>query len=122
VTLRQRRPRQRDPRHLDFIRQLPCLITGRRPVEAAHIRYADLPKGKPHTGMGEKPDDRWTVPLHPEMHRKQHAMGERRFWEEQGIDPCAVAQALYAVSGNVKEGLKVLRRARGMKGLVHGAL
>lgn len=114
---KQRSPRKTDARHLAFIRMLPCLVTGRGPVEAAHVRYADLPKGKRYTGKGEKPDDRWAVPLHPEVHREQHSMSERAFWDKQGIDPCAVALQLFAVTGNIEEGLKVLRLARMKKGI-----
>jgi hypothetical protein len=112
MTLRQRTPRQRDEKHLSFIRQLPCLVTGRTPVEAAHVRYADVTRDKPHTGKGEKPDDRFAVPLHWEIHREQHSMGERDFWERQGIDPVKVALLLHGVSGDVAEGEKVIRLAR----------
>ncbi len=112
MTLRQRQPRQRDEKHLAFIRQLPCLVTGRTPVEAAHVRYADVTRGKPHTGKGEKPDDRYAVPLHWETHREQHSMSERRFWEQRGIDPVKTALLLFGVSGDVEEGEKVIRLAR----------
>src|SRR5690348_766156 len=65
-------PRQKIEEHLKFIRTLPCLITGARPVEAAHIRYADMRYGKRDTGMQEKPSDHWVVPLSPALHREQH--------------------------------------------------
>lgn len=110
--LRQRRPRKRNDNHLEFIRRLPCLLTGSSPVEACHIRYADLSRGKQHTGKGEKPDDEYVLPLHPDLHRKQHSMGEREFWELQGIDPVKISRLLYAVSGNYEEAAKVLRMAR----------
>ncbi|MBN9317983.1 MAG: DUF968 domain-containing protein [Devosia sp.] len=109
---RQRKPRRHDEKHLRFIRQLPCLLTGRSPVEACHIRYADLEKGKQHTGKGERPDDEYVVPLHPDLHREQHSMNERSFWQKQGVDPVKVAKLLYAVSGNFEEAAKVLRLAR----------
>jgi hypothetical protein len=108
----KRRPRIRDDRHLEFIRTLPCLLTGRTPVEACHIRYGDLANGKPATGMGEKPDDEYVVPLHPDLHREQHSMSERVFWERQSVDPVKVSRLLYAVSGNFEEAAKVLRLAR----------
>lgn len=96
-----RRPRQHDEKHLAFIRQLPCLLTKTNiGVEAAHIRYPDLRAGKRPTGIGEKPDDRWTVPLSNEMHRLQHTGSERAFWKAAGIDPIFTALALYAVSGD----------------------
>jgi hypothetical protein len=97
----RKRPRQFDDKHLAWLRTLPCVVTGRRPVEAAHIRYADPIYGKRETGMGEKPDDRWCLPLCPEMHRSQHDAGnERAWWEGKGIDPCRVALALHGVSGD----------------------
>src|SRR4051812_116248 len=63
VTLRQREPRVKDNKHLDYIRSLPCCICGGIDTEAAHIRTASLEHGKQHTGMGEKPSDKWAVPL-----------------------------------------------------------
>lgn len=96
-----RDPRQHDEHHLRCIRQLPCLSTGRFGVEACHIRFADPHHGKRQTGMAEKPHDRWTVPLSPAEHRRQHSMSERAFWEALGIDPCAIAIKLWAVTGQI---------------------
>ena len=110
--MRQRKPRQHYERHLDFIRQLPCLITARTPVEAAHIRYADQPEGKPYTGKAEKPDDKYTVPLHPDQHRLQHSMSEREFWKRTRINPVKVAKLLFAVSENFEQANKILTMAR----------
>lgn len=95
---RRMKPSGKSPSHLDFIRQLPCLLSG-RPAEAAHIRYADPRHGKAETGAGRKPDDRWVVPLAPELHRLckgcQHDSDERAWWESFGIDPLAVAEELW---------------------------
>lgn len=112
MTLRQRQPRERDKKHLEFVSRLPCIITGRGPVQVCHIRYGDIEHGKRQTGMGEKPDDRWVLPMIPEMHALQHSGSEQQFWKSRGIDPLAVAKLLYACSGNVQEALKVLRIAR----------
>ena len=103
--LRQRQPRIKDANHLAWIRTLPCLVTGRRDgIEAAHVRYSDPRFAKRQVGIGEKPDDRWTVPLHHEMHRTgsdaQHSANERSWWRARGIDPVIVAAALYSVSGD----------------------
>lgn len=97
---KRKRPRAHDGKHLDFIRGLPCLVTGTRPVEAAHVRYAAPQWGKRASGMGEKPDDRWAVPLSPAMHREQHSENEREWWLSKGIDPIAVALALWGCSGD----------------------
>lgn len=92
-----------DERHLDRIRQLPCLVCGKEPAEAAHVRYASSQHNKPVTGLGRKPDDKWAVPLCPDCHRNgqgsQHTRGERAFWEEKGIDPLGIAEHLYS-AGN----------------------
>lgn len=95
--LRQREPRQKDARHLDFIRSLPCAICGDNTrTEAAHIRTASLENGKSHTGMQEKASDKWAVPLCNEHHREQHSMNEMGFWKRYGIDPFMLAMKLRA--------------------------
>lgn len=103
--LRQRQPRVRNERHLSLIRSLPCLICFRpAPSEAAHLRYGEPARGKPPTGISEKPDDKWTLPLCAEHHRTgkdaQHGMGEREWWELHGIDPIALCEALYAAGAD----------------------
>jgi hypothetical protein len=99
ATLKQRAPRRRDRRYLGAIARLPSLISGKEPVEVCHLRYGEPDRGKPPTGMGEKPDDKWTLPLTPEEHRlgvrAQHAGNEREWWASHGIDPVAVCEVLY---------------------------
>lgn len=109
---RQKQPRKHASAHLAFIRDLPCLITGARPVEAAHIRFADARYFKRGVGMAEKPDDKWTVPLSPEQHRRQHAMDEKQFWDEAGIDPVFVAAMLWAHTGNDEIAEQIISQAR----------
>jgi len=67
----------RDRKYLDSLREEPCIITGLTPCEPAHIRWGM------GGGMGLKPDDSRTVPLVPQLHRRQHQIGEKRFWLEQ---------------------------------------
>lgn len=100
MTLRQREPRQHDKRYLDFIRSLPCCICGGIDTEAAHIRMASLAQGKRETGMAEKPDDKWTLPLCNLHHRSQHHLGELLFWGLHSIDPFELAIKLYATKLN----------------------
>jgi hypothetical protein len=90
------------PTYLDLIRQLPCILSG-RPAEAAHIRYADAKHGKADTGAARKPDDKWCLPLAPELHRMhkgcQHDAGdERAWWAQFGIDPLEVCSRLWGKS------------------------
>lgn len=108
----KKRPRDHKPDHLTFIRKLPCLITGKYGVEAAHIRYGDLRYGKPTGGAGMKPSDNWTVPLSPAEHRDQHQHDEAAWWLAKSIDPLAVASALYAVSGDEEAACLIIQHAR----------
>ncbi|GGD11799.1 hypothetical protein [Aureimonas glaciei] len=82
------------------------------PCEACHIRYGDATRKKKRGGTGIKPDDFWTVPLHPDEHRDQHSTNEFAWWQRQGIDPLTIASLLYAVSGDVEEGRKIIANAR----------
>lgn len=87
MTLRQRQPRERDNKHLDYIRSLPCCICGdNTSTEAAHLRTSNIGIGKDDHGWG-KPSDKWVLPLCGRHHREQHTMNEMAFWESYGIDP-----------------------------------
>ncbi|MGE0278429.1 MAG: hypothetical protein AB7R40_23785 [Nitrospiraceae bacterium] len=111
--MRYRSPRKHDGDHLDFIRQLPCLCCGNNiETEAAHVRYSERMVCKRPTGMGEKPDDAFAVPLCGRCHRDQHGMNEREFWRMQGIDPIKVALALYYWSGDADACAVILTAAR----------
>src|ERR1017187_5515328 len=93
--LRQRQPRKRNERYLNYIRSLPCCICKDDTcTEAAHIRTASLAHDKRETGRAEKPSDKWAVPLCNWHHRRQHAMNEMEFWREAGIDPFILAITL----------------------------
>jgi hypothetical protein len=103
-----KQPRQHAPKHLDFIRQLPCLCCGdNTSTEAAHLRLSDPRVGKRPVGTGEKPDDKWTLPLCGRCHREQHKTNERVFW--RGTDASLVALALWAASGNHEIGEHIVR-------------
>jgi len=114
---KRKRPREKAEAHLKWIRTLPCLLTGRRDtVEAAHVRYGNPEYAKPQSGMGEKPHDRWTVPLIRALHREgpesQHGNNERAWWAHRGVDPLAVASALWGCSGDDEAGELILKVAR----------
>lgn len=105
-----RQPRKHDAGHLQFIRGLPCVICGDdTTTEAAHVRMVDRTVAKPMTGIGIKPDDKFTLPLCGKHHREQHGMSEREFWQAHGIDPVKRALALYAVSGDHEAGEQIAR-------------
>jgi hypothetical protein len=82
--------RTRDKYHRAFVATNPCLVCGRRPVDAHHLRFAQ-PRA-----LGRKVSDEFTVPLCRIHHRKLHLRGdEAAWWEEHKIDPLAVAQQLW---------------------------
>lgn len=104
-TTAPRRPRpegQKDEAHLNLLRACPCLTCGAEPAEAAHLRYGDAEAGKPFTGKGQRPADRWANPLCPSCHRNgpdhQHSANERAWWAARGIDPINAAHRLYELS------------------------
>lgn len=111
---KKRRPRQHEEKYLAWIRTLPCALTGARPVEAAHIRYAAPEYGKRSVGAGEKPDDRWTLPLSTVKHRDQHQHNERDWWIRHAVDPCRLALALWGAQFDDEAAELILQQARQM--------
>jgi hypothetical protein len=107
---RPRRPRIERGDHLAFIRQLPCVICGARPVDAAHLRSANSRVGKRAVGAGEKPNDVWVTPLCRLWHHsEQHSMNELTFWLVHGItNPFQLALALYAASGDMETAEQII--------------
>ena len=76
--------------HLSFVAEQPCLVCGRSPSHAHHIRYAQ-PRG-----LGLKVSDEFTVPLCAIHHSENHTTGnERRWWQERNLDPLPVAHRLW---------------------------
>jgi hypothetical protein len=93
-------------KHLAAIRCLPCCSCDTDPAGiAAHVRMADAAAGKADSGMGRKPDDRWTVPMcrscHTDAPDSQHALGEVQFWAHLGIDPLWLCAQLASASPDV---------------------
>jgi hypothetical protein len=118
----QRRPRKLDPDHCAFVRSLPCLICGDDiSTECAHVRFNDARVAKFNPGVGQRPDDRFTLPLCNDCHQGnggQHGSGERKWWEARGIDPILIALALYSVSGNAEEAALIIKAQRDEPGLI----
>ena len=83
--------RERDRDHLRFVASQPCLVCGRTPSDAHHIKFAE------QRAMGRKVSDRFAVPICRLHHRELHRRGnERAWWQSQGIDPLVVAATLWA--------------------------
>ena len=90
--------RIRSKDHLRFVAQQPCLICGRKPSHAHHVRHAQ-PRG-----LGLKVSDEFTVPLCATHHSEIHRTGdERRWWQEKKIEPLPVAQDLWKASRGISE-------------------
>ena len=82
--------RFRDRDHVKFVAKQPCLICGRRPSDAHHLRFAQ------HRALGRKVSDEFTVPLCRGHHREAHRCGdEAGWWKKTGIDPSVPARALW---------------------------
>ena len=82
--------RIRDKGHIKFIAQQPCLICGRQPSDAHHLRFAQYP------ALGRKVSDEFSVPLCRGHHREVHRCGdEAAWWTKAGIDPMLRARALW---------------------------
>jgi ERF superfamily protein len=91
-----RRYRNRD--HLRSVMQQPCLLCGRKPSDAHHIRYVQ-PRA-----LGRKASDEFAVPLCRSHHRAVHRAGdEKAWWKQAGIDPIKVARKLWK-STRIDEG------------------
>jgi hypothetical protein len=83
-----RRVRDRD--HVRYVTQQSCLICGRRPSDAHHLRFAQ------NRALSRKVSDEFTVPLCRGHHREVHHSGdEASWWKKAGIDPTLTARALW---------------------------
>jgi len=67
-----RRIRDRD--HVKSVAKQPCLVCGRRPVDAHHMRFAQS------LTLGRKVSDEFTVPLCRGHHREGHRCGDEASW------------------------------------------
>jgi hypothetical protein len=82
--------RFRDKTHVKFVSRQPCLICGRRPADAHHLRFAQ------HPALGRKVSDEFIVPLCRGHHREVHRSGdEASWWSKAAIDPIGAARTLW---------------------------
>jgi hypothetical protein len=82
--------RIRDREHVKSVAKQPCLLCGRQPADAHHLRLAQPP------ALGRKVSDEFTVPLCRGHHREVHRCGdEAAWWNKTGIDPTVNARALW---------------------------
>jgi hypothetical protein len=85
--------RIRDREHVKAVAKQPCLVCGRRPADAHHLRFAQA------AALGRKVSDEFTVPLCRGHHREVHRCGdEATWWKKTGVDPTAAARSLWLKS------------------------
>jgi ERF superfamily len=83
-----RRVRDRD--HVKFVAQQACLVCGRRPSDAHHLRFAQS------RALARKVSDEFTVPVCRGHHREIHRCGdEAAWWERHKIDVTVIARVLW---------------------------
>lgn len=105
--LRQREPRVRDKKYLEWLHQgircVSCAIHGRRrsSEHAAHIKIGFPEAGWRAFGHSEKSHDRRAVPLcvfchmyGPHAQHSNRGGDERAWWERLGVYPPAFCAAL----------------------------
>jgi hypothetical protein len=82
--------RYRNKEHLRYVTLQPCLLCGRKPSDAHHLRFVQ-PRA-----LGRKTSDEFAVPLCRIHHRAAHRAGdERAWWKAAGIDPLKIARKLW---------------------------
>jgi hypothetical protein len=73
-----------------YVAQQACLVCGRQPCDAHHLRFAQ------DRALGRKVSDEFTVPLCRGHHRDLHRRGnEAAWWKKSGIDPTGAARVLW---------------------------
>jgi hypothetical protein len=83
-------PKLRDKDHLKFVSKQACVVCGREPSDAHHLRFAQ-PRA-----LGRKVSDEFTVPVCRLHHRELHRYGdEAAWWRALNIDPVPLAFALW---------------------------
>jgi hypothetical protein len=82
--------RIRDREHVRFVSRQTCLVCGRQPCDAHHLRFAQS------SALGRKVSDEFTVPLCRGHHREVHRHGdEAEWWDKVGLDPTSAARGLW---------------------------
>ena len=82
--------RLRDKDHRRFVSAQPCVVCGRSPTDAHHLRFAQ-PRA-----LGRKVSDEFTVPVCRAHHRELHRHGdEAAWWQGIKINPLPIAHRLW---------------------------
>lgn len=103
----KRASRWRSQAHCNFVRSHVCSVChATAAIEVAHVRIGS------GAGMGQKPDDFYTVSLCRDCHQKQHCIGERTFWKQAGQDVSLLIDAFNQNSPKAAE-IRKVRQERG---------
>jgi ERF superfamily len=95
--------RLRDREHLKSVMRSGCLVCGRTPSDAHHLRFTQK------RALGRKVSDAFTVPLCRGHHRELHRHGdEAAWWTRVGLDPIASARTLWLESHPLPERTRAL--------------
>ena len=82
--------RVRDREHVRYVAKQPCLICGRQPSDAHHLRFVQS------RALSRKVSDEFTVPLCRTHHRELHNCGDEvAWWQKSGISAAAMARTLW---------------------------
>jgi DNA recombination protein Rad52 len=82
--------RVRDKAHLHAVAKEPCLVCGRSPSQAHHLKFLE-PRG-----LGLKPSDEFAVPLCRLHHRSLHDAGdEQMWWRQHNVEPVGESRRLW---------------------------
>jgi hypothetical protein len=82
--------RLRDREHCKLVARQPCVVCGRTPAEAHHLRFAQ-PRA-----LGRKVSDEYTIPVCRLHHRELHRYGdEASWWAGVNVDPVPVSLELW---------------------------
>jgi hypothetical protein len=81
--------RVRDRVHVRYVTQQSCVVCGRKPCDAHHLRFAQT------RALGRKVSDEFVVPLCRGHHRELHRRDEAEWWREVAVDPMAIARDLW---------------------------
>ena len=82
--------RVRDREHVRSVMRNGCLVCGRTPSDAHHLRFTQK------RALGRKVSDEFTVPLCRGHHRELHRHGDEfAWWTKVGLDPLGAARILW---------------------------
>jgi hypothetical protein len=111
ATLTIPEPRRiRDREHVRYVAKQACLVCGRMPCDAHHLRFAQ-PRA-----LERKVSDEFTVPLCRGHHREVHRSGdEAAWWQKTGVDSTAAARRLWLETHPLPAAQVATKKGKGTK-------